>query len=129
MLCSQTSEQSSTPFILYTCATSPHKLSSSVQFFGSLFSDVLVICLVVHRVETFPVAVQDPVPKMAKFGFLYARPGNRVLLYPNGDMVVCPTPLDVRLQGYRRCKSLTAALVCLFVWVSAAEDAGLLQLP
>ena len=50
------------------------------------------------------LALQDPVPKMAKFVFLYARPGNRVLLYPDGDIVVCPTPLDVRLQGYRRCK-------------------------
>lgn len=48
--------------------------------------------------------VQDPVPQMAKFWFLYARPGNKVLLYKDGDMIVCPTPLDVRLQSYRRGK-------------------------
>ncbi|KAA6420730.1 MAG: hypothetical protein FRX49_09307 [Trebouxia sp. A1-2] len=45
---------------------------------------------------------RDPVPQMAKFWFLYARPGNKVLLYKDGDMIVCPTPLDVRLQSYRR---------------------------
>ncbi len=48
--------------------------------------------------------MQDPVPHMAKFWFLYARPGNKVLLYKDGDMIVCPTPLDVRLQSYRRGK-------------------------
>ena len=46
--------------------------------------------------------LQDPVPKMAKFWFLYARPGQRVLLYKNGDIVISPTPLDIRLQDYRR---------------------------
>ncbi len=48
--------------------------------------------------------VQDPVPHMAKFCFLYARPGNKVLQHKDGDMIVCPTPLDVRLQSYRRGK-------------------------
>ncbi|DBA98706.1 TPA: hypothetical protein ACH3X1_014479 [Trebouxia sp. C0004] len=45
---------------------------------------------------------RDPVPQMAKFWFLYARPGQRVLLYEDGDMVISPTPLDIRLQNYRR---------------------------
>ena len=54
---------------------------------------------------------------MAKFWFLYARPGKRVLLYKNGDIVVCPTPLDMRLQDYRRCKqpARLAACHCLSV--------------
>ena len=59
--------------------------------------------------------MQDPVPKMAKFWFLYARPGNRVLLYKNGDIIVCPTPLDMRLQGFRRCKLLLHSLQPDFV--------------
>ena len=49
---------------------------------------------------------QDPIPKMAKLWFLYARPGEKVLLMPHGDMVVCPTPLDVRLQSFRRSELL-----------------------
>ena len=70
--------------------------------------------------------VQDPVPHMAKFWFLYARPGNKVLLYKDGDMIVCPTPLDVRLQSYKRgnvcihCLCFEAVLlkfVCLGSWV------------
>ena len=49
--------------------------------------------------------LQDPVPKMAKFFWLYARPGEKVLLLPHGDMVVCPTALDLKLQSMRRCTS------------------------
>ena len=60
--------------------------------------------VVSHDVARAWDVVQDPVPKMAKFWFLYARPGQRVLLYKNGDMVVSPTPLDIRLQGYSRSK-------------------------
>lgn len=49
------------------------------------------------------ICVQDPVPQIGKFFFLYARPGERVLLLPHGDIVVCPSPVDIKLQGMRRC--------------------------
>ncbi|DBA79451.1 TPA: hypothetical protein ACH3X2_007723 [Trebouxia sp. C0005] len=41
---------------------------------------------------------QDPVPKVGKFGVLYARPGQRVILDAGGEMQVRPTQLDVRLS-------------------------------
>lgn len=52
--------------------------------------------------DTTCCIMQDPVPLMAKFGALYARPGHRVLITPRGDMLVRPTPLDHKLTitGY-----------------------------
>lgn len=44
------------------------------------------------------ISMQDPVPQMAKFGTLYSRPGHRVLVNPQGDMLVRPTPLDIKLN-------------------------------
>ncbi|KAL0044911.1 hypothetical protein WJX82_001842 [Trebouxia sp. C0006] len=41
---------------------------------------------------------QDPVPKVGKFGVLYARPGQRVILDAGGEMQVRPTQLDMRLS-------------------------------
>lgn len=41
---------------------------------------------------------RDPVPKMGKFGILYARPGQRVILDAGGEMQVRPTQLDMRLS-------------------------------
>ena len=51
---------------------------------------------------------------MAKFWFLYARPGQRVLLYRNGEMVVSPTPLDIRLQGFKRSKLRMSVVLTVF---------------
>lgn len=50
--------------------------------------------------------VQDPVPVMGKFGTVYARPGHRVLIDPKGNMIVRPTPLDLKLA--QACKSFTS---------------------
>lgn len=41
---------------------------------------------------------RDPVPKVGKFGVLYARPGQRVILDAGGEMQVRPTQLDMRLS-------------------------------
>lgn len=41
--------------------------------------------------------MQDPVPLIGKFGSIYARPGHRVLINAKGDMLVRPTPLDIKL--------------------------------
>ena len=54
-------------------------------------------CLCVH-------VLQDPVPKVGKFGALYARPGQRVLLDLIGDMQVRPTPLEMRLPTLNPCE-------------------------
>lgn len=43
--------------------------------------------------------LQDPVPRMAKLGVLYSRPGKRVLVDLEGNMQVRPTPLDIRLSS------------------------------
>lgn len=40
---------------------------------------------------------RDPVPVVGKFGTVYARPGHRVLIDPKGNMIVRPTPLDLKL--------------------------------
>ena len=50
--------------------------------------------------------VQDPVPVVGKFGTVYARPGHRVLIDPKGNMIVRPTPLDLKLA--QACKSFTS---------------------
>ncbi len=50
--------------------------------------------------------VQDPVPVVGKFGSVYARPGHRVLIDPKGNMIVRPTPLDLKLaQACKFCDS------------------------
>ncbi|KAL0040544.1 hypothetical protein WJX77_010258 [Trebouxia sp. C0004] len=41
---------------------------------------------------------RDPVPKVGKFGVMYARPGQRVILDAGGEMQVRPTQLDMRLS-------------------------------
>lgn len=40
----------------------------------------------------------DPIPMVAKFGALYSRPGHRVLVSPRGDLLVRPSPLDLKLN-------------------------------
>lgn len=57
--------------------------------------------------------MQDPVPKMGKFGVLYARPGQRVILDPGGEMQVRPTHLDRRLASLNPCKWPTSYNPCL----------------
>ena len=49
--------------------------------------------------------MQDPVPKMGKFGVLYARPGQRVILDAGGEMQVRPTQLDMRLSTLNPCRN------------------------
>ena len=43
--------------------------------------------------------LQDPVPRVGKFGVLYSRPGQRVLVDQGSNMQVRPTPLDIRLTS------------------------------
>jgi len=46
------------------------------------------------------------VPAVGKFGSVYARPGHRVLIDPKGNMIVRPTPLDLKLaQACKFCDS------------------------
>jgi hypothetical protein len=42
--------------------------------------------------------VQDAVPRTGKFMFLYKRPGQRVFLSPRADLVVRPSPLELRVH-------------------------------
>ena len=58
--------------------------------------------------------MQDPVPKVGKFGTLYARPGQRVLIDLTGDMQVRPTPLEMRLPSLNPCKRITMTLSLAF---------------
>lgn len=59
-------------------------------------------------------------PKIGKFGALYARPGQRVLLDLLGDMQVRPTPLEMRLPSLNPCKQRilqSAVNLChAFLW-------------
>ncbi len=52
------------------------------------------------------MCLQDPVPKVGKFGVLYARPGQRVILDAGGEMQVRPTQLDMRLSTLNPCKKI-----------------------
>lgn len=40
---------------------------------------------------------RDPVPIVGKFWMMYARPGHRVLVTPKGDMLVRPSPLEIKM--------------------------------
>lgn len=73
--------------------------------------------------------MQDPVPKMGKFGVLYARPGQRVILDPGGEMQVRPTHLDRRLASLNPCKWPTCIqLSPVFTVHDTDASCGLLQL-
>jgi hypothetical protein len=41
---------------------------------------------------------RDIIPQAAKLGFLYKRPGARVIVDGRGTLVVQPTPLDLHVQ-------------------------------
>eukprot|EP00891_Asterochloris_glomerata_P003520 jgi/Astpho2/3520/Aster-06433 len=48
---------------------------------------------------------KDPVPHMGKFWKAYKRPGQRVLIDAQGDMIVRPSALDMRLGALKGCGS------------------------
>ena len=58
------------------------------------------------------LCIQDPVPKVGKFGVLYARPGQRVILDAGGEMQVRPTQLDMRLSTLNPCRSPHLSHLC-----------------
>lgn len=75
----------------------------------------------VHLLQPAQVCLhgeQDPVPRIGKFGVVYSRPGQRVLVQKQGDMQVRPTPLDIRLSSTHPCESWSKhATVCLCIKV------------
>ncbi len=77
------------------------------------YSGLACVCLVTALVVTaehsddvckamnhaYTSVVQDPVPRVGKFGVVYSRPGQRVVLDAGGEMQVRPSPLDMRLSS------------------------------
>ncbi len=91
------------------CAVSGHAVSCcAVLCYAVPGLAVLCNC---HRTHqrcnlTCTLCLQDPVPKVGKFGVLYARPGQRVILDAGGEMQVRPTQLDMRLSTLNPCKKM-----------------------
>jgi len=56
-----------------------------------------------ERQRALPRApLQDAIPRVGKFGTLFRRPGQRVIVDYHGDIVVRPSPHEIQLRTVRR---------------------------
>ncbi len=55
-----------------------------------------------ERQRALPRApLQDAIPRVGKFGTLFRRPGQRVIVDYHGDIVVRPSPHEIQLRTVR----------------------------